>query len=45
VNVVAKEDLNASEWTHAGSGVAWKARLWFFLAVALLLGSVGGAGV
>ena len=37
--------LTADEWSYSGSGVAWKARLWFFLGIAMLIGSFGGSVV
>ena len=43
VNLIDKTALNATEFTHDGSHVAFKARLWAFLGVTIALGALGGA--
>lgn len=35
--------LTADNWSYSGTGAAWKGRLWFFLGLALSIGSLGGA--
>lgn len=41
VNLIDKSALNATEFTHDGSYVAFKARLWAFLGVTMALVGVG----
>ncbi|KAI9005635.1 hypothetical protein DFJ74DRAFT_691586 [Hyaloraphidium curvatum] len=43
VNLIDKTALNATEFTHDGSYVAFKARLWAFLGVTMALGALGGS--
>ena len=43
MNMVDKDVLNATEYSYSGYGVAWKARLWFFIAIVLSMSSFGGS--
>ncbi|KAI9140895.1 UPF0220-domain-containing protein [Paraphysoderma sedebokerense] len=44
INSVDKSLLSANEYSHyGGSGVAWKARLFAFIGIAIAVGSLGGA--
>ncbi|KAG9303198.1 hypothetical protein G9A89_000733 [Geosiphon pyriformis] len=43
VNSIDKSRLTADDFTHSGSGVAWKARLFLFIGFAMMAGGLAGS--